>query len=435
MHNVKASDSNVVVRNAKARKSNNGDKQSALKVHCVHAVLQEDASKEGKSTFGPVTDCMKCLARKTKSIVHWIMDDADPQRRSYFLLGITDNIYIWMLHDSEICAPTCTILFVGNENCYAGYHKHFDSTPIGYQISSSVPTSWRKNNKPDYYSECILVHFVLNEKCRQCISKYINGRTKFLDMTVLVEIKNKKNKEKLHHCITTPSKHICTSFLFLPNEVCLQDGKYPKIRELSVASSSNFRSAGSSSSQSSGEIGLSLRSLREMPTGTPSLSVTGGGRIHSTQMVLDGLDRNLVNRKRSVRERLPQTAEAGSSHSTSSIGSPTHKSDPKFPLLLVNYRTTECLMCLALVREVLVVSAHKKLVYIRKPIKEAVTCNCEEIMMEIEVPSINSMLPIPATSIPEYIESEKWLLGVRHIWWENHAVSHEFVVPGKKAND
>lgn len=95
---------------------------------------------------------------------------------------------------------------------------------------------------------------------------------------------------------------------------------------MSLVPSSGSESDESSSSQSSAQIGLSLRSLRKMPTGTPSLSATVGSWIYSTKMVFDELDRNLVNFIRSIYERSPQIAEVGSSRSTSSGGSPTHKS-------------------------------------------------------------------------------------------------------------
>lgn len=144
---------------------------------------------------------------------------------------------------------------------------------------------------------------------------------------------NDKN-ENFYRCIITASlNNICTGFLLLSNETCLQYSKYPKRQKMSFVPSSYSKS---SFSQSIAQIGLSLRSISEMPMETPSLSAKVGSRIYSTQMAFDGLDRNLVNLKQSVYERSPQIAEVGSSCPTSSSGSPTHKSDLKCTLLLVN---------------------------------------------------------------------------------------------------
>lgn len=144
-----------------------------------------------------------------------MMDDADPQPHPYFLLGMTDNTQTWLPSDMNFSAATCTISSVENENCYAGYYKHFNSTPIGDRISTSVPTSSRKNSKPDYYSECVFVYSRFYESCRYCTSDYIDRTTKLSNLKFLVVV-NEKNENLFHRISTASLNDICTGFMLLP---------------------------------------------------------------------------------------------------------------------------------------------------------------------------------------------------------------------------
>lgn len=390
-----------------ARQSDNKHEQNVRKLHCALATPLESTSEERGDTNNSMLPCLNCLARQTNLFVHWMRVSTESRSNAYFLFGKIGETSNSQFPDA--CAGICTILDVPTNECYKKYHKQFDTTPIGDQVSTFIALVEPKNIKLDYYSDCVVTY---NEpggygNCLACIQEFFDDRAPVVisDITSLFPVKDIE-KLRLAACVSNFNVQTCNRFLFVPNEICWTYGSSEQVVAPARMLSAGSGNRTSISSLISKQDKTGRRSLKSMAKRTPSGSALVAARTDFRQMVLNTLERASAKNIRSV-HRQPPRVKVGSSHYTVAIEDDAPSSDMQFSLLLVKYSDKNCLFCLALKREILVMLPRRNLIWMKNSII-APRCPCQlKTVWGINIDNFHSMRPIPANDLRKYLGPER----------------------------
>nr|CCA21675.1 AlNc14C130G6924 [Albugo laibachii Nc14] len=154
---------------------------------------------------------MKAMSEKlnvNSVIVHWLNLDATTGNQAFLLISSDVDI------DEQL--RELDILEMKLKDCYNGYEKYFDATPIGDQIlMPTLPIALTQ----DHYSECVLAYHDELESCHACLGL---AEIKPVEFTEISSLSNviADDKRDLANCISTSRRKACARFVYIPNEVC-----------------------------------------------------------------------------------------------------------------------------------------------------------------------------------------------------------------------
>lgn len=187
---------------------------------------------------------------------------------------------------SQICRNKCPDFEpVETEECYKKYHFGFDWSPAENQMSVNVPELSRKNDHTVDGTLCVLAYSNTDiGACGACLnSQFKNEKHKartLSKMNALIRIHAKKETE-LAKCIGD-SGEPCTGFLFPSTEVCKDEKFYPITSTHSSEDEKGFSIVANgfpaeSSSQSNGK----KTRLSILPDPSRVVTVVGVKYVHS----------------------------------------------------------------------------------------------------------------------------------------------------------
>ncbi|KAL0590203.1 hypothetical protein ABG067_001848 [Albugo candida] len=334
-----------------------GIKQQIWHYYCLEVTPQPDTSSEGLSRHERTLRCMKCLERSVVGFAHWLKVDAFFEPSAFILVASKTDLTNW-----NICRMDCySVANTLVDKCYKDYQAQFDPSPIGDQIFVHVATQDEKDFFPDFYSNCLVAHYHYEhvEECRRCLRSSFEVRVDPLSkITSLIATINAQGKN-FKECISFPNKHACDKLVFVPDQICMYEHDTP-------LQSEQMLSAGSTHSRRE----LSWWHKYWKPK-TPETSSAGILSTHYGQVVT---------------------------------------------IVMATYHTNECLKCLALVHEVLIVSTVKRYVWMIDSNRESPACNCAIIdeKSRLENLDIHSLRAISAIEVYAHIRGSDFWIGELH---------------------
>ncbi|CCI47018.1 unnamed protein product [Albugo candida] len=331
--------------------------QQKMHFYCLEVTPQPDTSSEGLSRHERIILCMKCLERTVAGFVHWLKVDAFFEPSAFILIGSRRDLTNW-----NICRMDCySVQNTLVDKCYRDYQAQFDPSPIGDQIFVHVATEDKNYFFPDYYSDCLVAHYHYEhvEECRRCLKSSFEVRVDPLsEITSLITTRNAQGKN-FRECISFSNTPACDKLVFVPDQICMYEHETPPRSE-------QIPSAGSTHPRRE----LSWWHKFRKPK-TPETSSAGILSTHQGQVVT---------------------------------------------IVMATYHTDECLKCLALVHEVLIISTAKRYVWMIDSNRESPACNCETIdeRSRLENLDIHSLRAISALEVYAYIHLSDFWIGKLH---------------------
>lgn len=144
--------------------------------------------------------------------VHWLNLDVKSSNHAFLLLWYPSNLKKTRFRHEGLDGVEEQQL----QQCYNGYQKQFDASPIGDQVfmhkSTTIVTKY-------HYSECVLAHSYNWESCDRCLKSITNGRIQLSQSRSLVSV-GRHQKKKLGKCISTSERIACGKFQYIPNDMC-----------------------------------------------------------------------------------------------------------------------------------------------------------------------------------------------------------------------
>lgn len=314
------------------------------------------------STHKKLVNCMKCLGDDRNTIIHSFKADAELIEFGLLLVKTAR-----LAEDLNKCQTFCHVRSsVPIEKCYDDYDKHFDMSPVGNQISLYMPKSIRNNVNINDDSGCVSVHhqsiwmskdslhrgqFLADEEarrneCIKCLQSQIGIHVSPLsDIRSLITLNAANQMRALGNCINDNG---CNRLAFIPNEMC-------------------------------------------------------------TKEVWSSIKKTTKKINRSHTNLSPYENEAGSSRQTSNSGSLPTQSERLIPVMMARYAEAYCLVCLALLYEVIMVSTVNKYVWVlRRENRNQNLPVCQSCLTDKKTKNLNirSLRPISATQIQSYVHAE-----------------------------
>lgn len=128
-----------------------------------------------------------------------------------------------------------------------------------------------------------------------------------------------------------------------------------------------------------------------------------------TKEVWSAIKKTTKKIKRSHTNLSPYENEAGSSRQTSNSGSLPTQPERLIPVMMARYAEAYCLVCLALLYEVIMVSTVNKYVWVlRRENRNQNLPACQSCLTDKKTKNLNirSLRPISATQIQSYVHAE-----------------------------